>query len=458
MAGMTRRTVLNYSISTIAAGSLARPYIANAQAKTMTMWWTQGFVQEEDISIKKIVADYEKASGNHIELSIMPFAPARQKIVSAVTSGVVPDFFPNNPAEIIALFAWDDKLVDVSDVVATQREEFTETALTNSYCYNNTTKQRSFYGVPYTTATWPNHVWRPLVEKAGYKIEDIPKTWDAYYDFFKEVQKNLRVQGMRNVYGLGFQVTTNGVDPDALFNSFLIAYGGQGIVTKDGKLHLDDPRVREAASKALTYPATDYKEGFVPPGAINWNDADDNNAFHAKQIVMDLDGTISTEVAVIHKEEDYNGIVTMGLPQSNDGKPVASLAGIQYGCIPKGAKNVAVTKDFLKYLIQPKVVNERLKAGLGRFLPAMPSVVKDDPFWLDAKDPHVVSYVQQGVLGPTVPNFWVFNPAVAQVQNEHVWSVGWVDIMRDGMAPEKAAEKAFKRIEEIFAKYQIAQG
>ena len=37
-----------------------------------------------------------------------------------------------------------------------------------------------------------NHVWRPLVEKAGYKIEDIPKTWDAFYDFFKGVQKKLR--------------------------------------------------------------------------------------------------------------------------------------------------------------------------------------------------------------------------------------------------------------------------
>ena len=36
-----------------------------------------------------------------------------------------------------------------------------------------------------------NHVWRPLVEKAGYKIEDIPKTWDDFYDFFKGVQKKL---------------------------------------------------------------------------------------------------------------------------------------------------------------------------------------------------------------------------------------------------------------------------
>ena len=458
MGNLSRRSVLRSSLGLAAGGTLARPFIANAAAKTAEVWWTQGFVPEEDAALKEAIADYEKASGNSIELSIVPFAPLRQKIVSAMTSGVVPDMFFGTPGEIIALYTWDDKLLDVTDVVETQREEYTEAALLTAYCYNSIEKKRSFYGVPFSQAVLPNHVWRPLVEKAGYKVEDIPKTWDVYYDFFKEVQKGLRAQGMRNVYGLGFQVTTNGVDPDALFNSFLIAYGGQKIVTKDGKLHLDDPKVREAAIKALTYPATAYKEGFVPPGAINWNDADDNNAFHAKQIVMDLDGTISTEVAVIHKEEDYNGIVTMGLPLSNDGKPVASLAGIQYGCIPKGAKNVAVTKDFLKYLIKPKVVNERLKAGLGRFLPAMPSVVNDDPFWLDAKDPHVVSYVQQGVLGPTVPNFWVFNPAVAQVQNEHVWSVGWVDIMRDGMAPEKAAEKAFKRIEEIFAKYQIAQG
>jgi multiple sugar transport system substrate-binding protein len=301
-----------------------------------------------------------------------------------------------------------------------------------------------------------NHIWRPLVEKAGYKMEDIPKTWDAYYDFFKEVQKKLRAQGMRNVYGLGFQVTTNGNDPNAFFNYFLIGYGGRDIVTPDGKLHLDDPKVREAALHALTYPTTAYKEGFVPPSAINWNGADDNNAFHAKTIVMDLDGSLSTEVAIIKNQQDYDDIVTMGLPLSNDGQPVPSQAGSFCGLIPKGAKNVAVAKDFLKYLIQPKVDNEYLKTGLGRFIPCMPSIVKDDPWWLDPRDPHRVAYVQQGLLGPTVPQFWVFNPAYAQVQNEHVWSTGWMDIIQGGMAPPAAAEKAFKRVEEIFAKYPIA--
>src|SRR6478672_2740816 len=458
MAKLTRRSLLRNSFGLVAAGTLARPYIANAAATTAEVWWTQGFVPEEDTAVKKLVADYEKASGNTIELSIMPFAPLRQKIIAAVTSGIVPDMFSQSPDEAIALLAWDDKLVDVTDVVETQKEEYTDTALLNTYCYNNVEKKRSFYGAADVTAALPNHIWRPLVEKAGYKIEDIPKTWDAYYDFFKDVQKKLRSQGVRNVYGLGLNTTTNGNDPNNVFNYFLIAYGGQDVVTKDGKLHLDDPKVREAAIKALTYPATAYKEGFVPPGAINWNDADDNNAFHAKQIVMDLDGTISTEVAVLSqgKKEDYDDIVTMGLALSNDGKPVPSHAGNASGLIPKGAKNIAVAKDFLKYFIQPKVNNEWLKTGLGRNIPCMPVVVKNDPWWF--ADPHRDAYVKQGVLGPTLPQFWVFNPAYAQVQNEHVWSVGWVDIMKDGMAPQAAADKAFKRIEEIFAKYPMAQG
>jgi multiple sugar transport system substrate-binding protein len=457
MTILSRRSVLRNSLVVAAAGTLARPFVANAAAATAEVWWAQGFVQEEDVAFKKAVADYQKASGNTIELSIVPFAPLRQKIVSAVTSGVVPDMFPNQPGEIVALYAWDDKLVDVTDVVETQKSQYIETALLNAYCYNNVEKRRSYYGVQFSNDVLPNHIWKPLIEKAGYTLEDIPKTWDAFYDFFKEVQKKLRAQRVRNVYGLGLNTTTNGGDPNAVFNQFLIAYGGEGIVSKDGKLHLDDPKVREATIKALTYPATAYKDGFVPPGAINWNDADDNNAFHAKQIVMDLDGTISTEVAVLSqgKKDDYNDILTMGLALSNDGKPVPSQAGGVAGLIPKGAKNVAVAKDFLKYLIQPNVLNELLKVGLARRVPAMPAIVKDDPWWLDATDPHRVAYVQQCLLNPTVAQFWVFNPAYAQVQNEHVFPNGWIDIMKDGMTPQAAAEKAFKRVAEIFAKYPI---
>ena len=243
-----------------------------------------------------------------------------------------------------------------------------------------------------------------------------------------------------------------------MFNYFLIAYGGQDIVTKDGKLHLDDPKVREAAIKALTYPTTAYKEGFVPPGAINWNDADDNNAFHAKQIVMDLDGSISTEVAIIKKQQDYNDIVTMGLPLSNDGKPVPSQAGSLCGLIPKGAKNVEVAKDFLKYLIQPKVLNEYLKTGLGRNVPAHA---------VDRQERPVVARPQ----GPAPGGLRRSRACSARPCRNSGPSTRLMPRSRtsmsgsrlgrhhaDGMTPQAAAEKAFKRVEEIFAKYPIAQG
>ena len=455
MKRITRRSLFRGSAGIVAGSVLARPFIANAAAKTATAWMVQGFAQEEDVAMKKIIADYEKASGNTIDYSIVPYAPHRQKVISAMTSGEVPDLFPANPAEVVALFAWQGKLIDVSDIVESQKEQYNETALLSAQCYNNQTKQRSFYGVPTTGATFIFHVWKSLVETAGYKLADTPKTWDAFWDFFKPVQDKLRAQGKRGVYGIGMQISANGVDPNALFNNFLIAYGGADIVTKDGRLHLDDAKVKEAVVKSLSYPAKTYKEGYVPPGAINWNDADDNNAFHSKQIVMDLDGTISTEVAMFADKEAYDDIVTMGLPLSNDGKPIPSQLTVVDFVIPKGAKNVDVAKDFLRYFIQPEINNERLKVGLGRNVPVTPAVVKADTWWF--ADPHRKAYTEQSVFGPTVPAYWAFNPAYAEVQNTHVWSAAWADIMRGGMTPEAAADKAYKQIEAIFAKYPIVQ-
>ena len=54
MAKLTRRSLLRNSFGLVAAGTLARPYIANAAATTAAVWWVQGFAQEEDVSFKKI--------------------------------------------------------------------------------------------------------------------------------------------------------------------------------------------------------------------------------------------------------------------------------------------------------------------------------------------------------------------------------------------------------------------
>jgi multiple sugar transport system substrate-binding protein len=458
MSKLGRRSVLRGTAGLAAAGTFASPFIADAQAKTATVLWVEGFVKEEDEAFKNTVAAYEKASGNKIDFSLIPFGPAMQKIVAGLTSGDTPDIMYHAIADqtVVPQNTWNDKLVDVSDVVETQKAHFHPTALLTSQYYNNVTKQRGFTYVPIKCGVSPFHVWNSLVQKAGFKLADAPKTWDAFWDFFKPMQKKLR-ETQRNIYVHGLQPTTNGpADGNTLFHHFLIANGGDDIVTPDGRAHLDDPKVKEAVIKSLTYITTSYKEGYVPPGALSWSDADDNNAFHAKQILMNLDGTISTEVAMFHEKDKYNDVITLGLGNDNAGRPMRATLGVPGAFIAKSAKNVAVAKDFLKYAIQPDVLNTNLKTGLGRYLPPMPHLVKEDPFWLK-EDPHVAAYATEGMIDPTVPNYPCFNPGYAEANAQQVWGIAVADVVREGMTAQAAADKALKRIGTILAKYPVGR-
>jgi multiple sugar transport system substrate-binding protein len=458
MNNLTRRSLLRGSAGLLAAGAIARPFIANAAAKTATAWFTQGFVQAEDTALRKVVADYEKQSGNKINLSIMPFGALRQKIIAALTSGVVPDLMDAEPTPILPEEAWKDRLVDVTDVVETQKAQYSPTAWLASQAYNAVKKERSHYGIPFKGAVDPFHIWSSLVEKAGYKVSDIPDRWDAFLDFFKPVQDKLRAKGMRSVYGLGLTVSTTGFAPPETFDHFIVAYGGENLVGKNGHLHADDPRVRQAALKTMTKLTTLFKEGYIPPESLNWNDADDNNDFHSKLMVMDLDGTLSTEVAMLknNKQAYYHDVITRGMPLNDEGKPFPSFFNAFMNMIPKGAKNVAVAKEFMTYFIQPEVDNEFLKGGLGRWLPVMPKQAMHDPWWTDPKiDPHRPVYFHQGLIAPTQPFWFMGNPAYAEVWTRQVWDADFPKVVNGAMTPKQAIDRAFTRIEKIFTRYPI---
>jgi multiple sugar transport system substrate-binding protein len=448
--------VLRASLGVLTTQALGCPFIANAAAKTAIVWRDQGFVPEEDAAFRATVADYEKASGNKIDLSIMPFTALNQKIISALTTGDVPDMiFHIAPGTLLPQNAWNDKILDVSDIVEAHKHELSHTALLNSNYYNSVTKRRSYYLVPLSQGAEPFHIWGDLVEQAGFKMSDIPNTWDARWDFFKPMQKILRAKGRRRIYALGPQMTTVGPnDGNGLFQHFMIANGGADIVTPDGKLHTDNPQVREAFIRTVTYLTDSYKQGYVPPEAISWTDADDNNAFHEKLIVMDLDGSISTELAMFHnKKAYYEESKTIGLPLGNDGKQMPAPVGCGGLFIPKGSQQVDLVKDFARFFMQPKVLDANLKGGLGRTVPSIPRIVKEDPWWLDPSDPHRAPFAKESVLGPTVASYYAYNPAWGEVSAEQLWGVAYADVIKNRMTPAQAVDKAFRRAEAIFSKY-----
>ena len=83
MDGVVRRSLLKGSLGLIATSSLlagsglSRP--ALAAGTTLTVWWNQGFYPAEDAAFRSLIAAWEKASGNHIDLTLLPGPGAERK-------------------------------------------------------------------------------------------------------------------------------------------------------------------------------------------------------------------------------------------------------------------------------------------------------------------------------------------------------------------------------------------
>ena len=86
----------------------------------------------------------------------------------------------------------------------------------------------------------------------------------------------------------------------------------------------------------------------------------------------------------------------------------------------------------------------------------MPEMAKSDPFWLK-EDPRRTVHTEQTLFGPTLPIYEAYNPAIAEIDAERVFSFAEFDVLKNGMGPEAAIDKAFKRADEIFTRYPIAQ-
>jgi multiple sugar transport system substrate-binding protein len=440
-------------------GMIAGAYLALgavAKAETITIWWNKGYFPAEDEALRTMIGEWEKKTGNKVNLSFYSGADIPTKIISAITSGNVPDvaYADIDDFAIAPQQAWKGNLADVSDVVEPLKDQYTKTALLSAHLYNNEEKKRSYYAVPLKQQALHDFYWRPLIEEAGYTDADIPTAWDDYWKFWKDVQDKLRDKGQR-VYALGWPMSTVDTDNFYTFYQYMVAYGGR-VVEPDGTLNLTD-ETRQAAIKALTFMTDNFKAGYVPPSAINWGDPDNNVAFFSKQIIMTNNASLSIPAAKFDdKQLYYHDIVTREMPNTPAGKPMTSLVAVKVAIVPKAAQHVDLAKDFLKFFVDPKNLDQYLVAARGRWMPVMPEIIKNDPFWTDSKDPHIPVAVKQEVDGPTEPWPMAYNPAYAQVNAEEIWGTAEGAVLVHGETPEQAVDEAFSRIKEIFAQYTVA--
>jgi multiple sugar transport system substrate-binding protein len=420
----------------------------------LRIYWRRGLFPEEDQALQQTIATWERQSSIPVNLTLLSPDDVLNQAVIALENGNPPDivFAHRTDYTLEPRWALEDKLVDVSDVLATVKGQYNPMALDAAYFYNKAEKKKSFYGVPIEIQALHIHYWRDRLIQLGLSDADIPDEWDKFWQFWQQTQVQLHQLGDSKVYGLGLTISPASSDLFVLFEQVLEAYDIE-ILNAQGELQLKKPQVRRGIVTAMTWLTQLYENKFIPPESLNWVDSDNNVNFLNRNMVMTANPSLSIPVS---QRDDANlyfkNIATRPLPNKPNGEPMRSLISVKQALIFKNAKNIKAAKDFLTYFIEPDRLNAYLINSRGRSFPPMPSTLKNS-FWKNTTDPHVSTAVKQ--LQGSVRLFsHILHPAYAQVQAESVWGQAIQRIIVENQSPEAAVDEAIARIEVIFDEWQ----
>ncbi|HEY2337638.1 MAG TPA: extracellular solute-binding protein [Burkholderiales bacterium] len=445
----------------VAALLLAFAGLAGAQ-ETLVVYWTKGFYPQEDKALDDMVAKFEKKTGVKVELSRYSPQESVPKAVAALDSGTPPDVAYGDvfDFQVAGKWAFEGQLEDLSDILVPMKSSFLPITLETAYLYNDKTKKRGYYAFPMKRQTMHIQYWKDMLAEAGYKESDIPKTWNAYWDFWcTKAQEGYRKKTGKRIYSVG---TPMGVDSSDSFYSFLTYMDAYNVklVDDNGKLLVDSPAVKKGLVATVKDYAHTMDKGCTPPSAVNWKDPDNNVAFHNKTIMMTHNATISIAAKWLddanneklkpeeraQAKKNYEELIaTAGFPLKPDGKPMVYRSAVKVGVVFANAKNKKRAKEFVQFAMQDENLIPYVEGALGRWYPVTKAGASR-PFWTE--DPHRKIVHNQFSAG-TVPFEFTKNYRFTILNNENVWAKAVNRVVTDKWTPEKAVDEMIARIKQV---------
>jgi multiple sugar transport system substrate-binding protein len=233
--------------------------------------------------------------------------------------------------------------------------QFDRDALDDVVLLDATTGRRGLHALPMGRITNHIHVWKSLLERAGFTLADIPKEWEAFWSFWcDKVQPAVRkATGRDDLYGVGVPMSVlPGGDTEVDISQFVAAYGAD-YVTRDGRIVIDQPELRAKLIEALGSYTGLYRKGCVPPDATGWDNASNNKAFLEQRVVMTMNGTLSVPAALrTARPEDYTkNAVTLAWPSGAHDEPLAIRSQSSQITVIKAGGHVAAAMEFVRFLI-----------------------------------------------------------------------------------------------------------
>src|ERR1700751_2871586 len=432
---------------------------AFAQQKTITVWWGKGFYKSEDDALIETIKKFEAKTGIKVELSQYAIQDMIPKTVAALDSGTVPDVAYSDSYDVQAggKWAFEGKLEDLSDILLPMKSAFAPNTLETAYLYNDQTRKKGYYGFPLKQQSMHVQIWSDMLQQAGFKVSDIPTKWADYWSVWCDKVQPLypRPPG-RRPYGGAQPMGVESTDSFQSFYTFMDAYNVK-LVDDDGKLLVDDPKVRDALIHALKDYTDTYIKGCTPPSSTTWKDPDNNVAFHNRTIVMTHNFTISIAAKwlddannpALTPEQGAAGtkayeetIVTASFPNTPDGTPIKYRSDVKTGLMFNNAKNKAEGKEFIKFLLQEENLQPYVEGALGRWFPVTVAGQKS-PFW--QADRHRKAVYNQFMDG-TVPFEFTKNYKFTILNNENIWAKAMNRVVSEKVPVDKAVDEMIARI------------
>jgi multiple sugar transport system substrate-binding protein len=226
-----------------------------ARAADLVVWWEKGFYPQADEAVREIVAKFEQQTGKQVEL----VQPAEDEIMkqaaSALQAGTPPDFlFSARMATLAARWAYDDRLVDLEGVPGPVLSLFDTDTVDVSTLLDGKTGRRGLYALPMGRISNHVHVWKGLLQRAGFTLADIPNAWEPFWSFWCDrVQPALRKSiGRDDIWAVGLPMSVaTTIDTEFELTQFQLAYQASWL-TRDRRLQIDDPKVRAGMIGAMS--------------------------------------------------------------------------------------------------------------------------------------------------------------------------------------------------------------
>src|SRR6266567_4345062 len=324
-----------YLLGAVAACALMAAGPAAAQEK-ITVFWNKGFYKAEDDALFAAVKKFEDKTKVKVDLSQYSPQDMIPKSVAAMDSGTPPDVAYGDvyDFQVAAKWAFDGNLEDISDIINPLKGQFAQNTVETTFLYSDKAKKKAYYAFPLKQQTMHIQYWIDMLQQAGFKESDIPTTWKEYWSFWcSKAQPASRKATGQRVFGIGQPLGVDSSDSFYSFLTFVDAYNVK-LVDDDGKLLVDDPKVKEGLVGALKDYTDVYVKGCTPPSSTTWKDPDNNVAFHNKTTVMTHNFTISIaakwyedsinqsltpEQRAAGKKAYEETILTTGFPKKPDG-------------------------------------------------------------------------------------------------------------------------------------------